>query len=242
MKDFSKTFSVYFFIPILSLLFSSCAASKTVTRSQPALPISSEPVMTESEISAALENINPEEMEDYARHKGVVFAKTDFQGLLKTSYVRLKIESLDVPAESFYLHIGGGTPESGLPWEVKRVEPGYFFIELPSGKYRISSVAIPYGSTLATEDMNVEFVVEADAITYAGTLQLIGTKERIKLGGLPVIKPGFEFEQKVLDEKAEGLAVFNERYPNAADDINVRLMESFSVAAPVESVVEAPQP
>jgi hypothetical protein len=212
-----------FLIIISCCILSSCAAHKKISASSQSPLV--EPVSAvESNVSISLENVNPDEMDGYAHKKGVVFAKTDFQGLLKTSYVRLLIESVEDTSQSFYLHVGGGAIEAGLPWEVKRVEPGYFFIELPAGEYKMSSVAIPYGSTLASEVMNIFFDVASDEITYIGTLRLVGTKEKIKLGGLPVIKPGFEFDVEIIDETQEGFNAFKERYPKVSGEIKVKIM------------------
>ena len=105
------------------------------------------------------------------------------------------------------------------------VKPGYFFVELPAGQYKISSIAIPVGSTIAQEESHIYFEVIADTITYVGTLKLVGTKEKIRLGGVPVIKPGFEYTAQVVDEQKEGLAVFQERYPGVPSQIQVKLME-----------------
>ena len=54
---------------------------------------------------------------------------------------------------------------------------------------------------------------------------MVGTKEKIKLGGLPVIKPGFEYTVEVLDEREEGAEAFRRNYPNFLHDISVKLMQ-----------------
>ncbi|MBI5150535.1 MAG: hypothetical protein HZA28_07185, partial [Candidatus Omnitrophica bacterium] len=128
---------------------------------------------------------------------------------------------------SFNLDIEGKTDEDSLIWGGKTVNPGYFFIELPAGSYRISSIAIPVGSTLAEEDINVHFEVIPGAIVYLGTLKVQGTKERIRLGGVPVIKPGFDYDVQVLDERAEGIFAFHQRYPGIPAVIEKRLMRIF---------------
>lgn len=171
-----------------------------------------------------LENIKGEELEGYAQKKGVIFAKTDFQGLLETHYVKFLFEDMDDPAHKFLLHIGEKSGQQTFPWDGKTVRPGYFFVELPAGRYRISSVTIPVGSTTATEEMNVALEVVPNAICYVGTLKMVGTKEKIKLGGVPVIKPGFEYTVEVLDERDEGIAAFRRNYPDFPHDVSVKLM------------------
>ncbi|MBI5416307.1 MAG: hypothetical protein HZA29_05780 [Candidatus Omnitrophica bacterium] len=181
-------------------------------------------ISKEEEIPPGLQNIENKALEGYVRRKGVVFAKTDFQGVLKTSYVRLHFEGQGKGTRSFDLDIEGKTDGNSLIWNGKTVKPGYFFIELPVGGYRISSIAIPVGSTLAEEAINVRFEVIPGAIVYLGTLKVQGTKERIKLGGVPVIKPGFDYDVQVLDERAEGILAFHQRYPGIPAVIETRLM------------------
>ena len=176
-------------------------------------------------LSAQLANMEEQEMEKFVSKKGVIFAKTDFQGVLNTSYVTLFIEDTEDPFHKFELHVGEKTPSATFPWEVKIVKPGYFFIELPAGQYKIFSISIPVGSTLATEESHIYFDVLPDIITYVGTLRIVGTKEKIKLGGVPVIKPGFDYSAQVVDEQREGLAIFKERYPGVPSQIQVKLME-----------------
>jgi len=185
------------------------------------LKVEMEPLDTSPE----LQNIKGEELEEYAQKKGVIFAKTDFQGLLETRYVKFLFEDQDDPGHKFQLHIGESSGQQTFPWDVKTVKPGYFFVELPVGRYKISSISIPVGSTTATEEMGVMLEVVPDTICYAGTLKMVGTKERIKLGGVPVIKPGFEYTVEVLDEREEGVAAFRQSYPNFPHDISIKLMQ-----------------
>ena len=156
--------------------------------------------------------------------KGLIFAKTDFQGLLRTGFVQLFFERQTDPKYKFQLHIGDKTTQTAFPWDVKTVRPGYFFIELPVGRYKITSVSIPVGSTVATEKVNIDLEVLDGGVTYAGTLRMIGTKDKIKLGGVPVIKPGFEYKAFVINEEEEGIRVFHQKYPQSKKPIHVRLM------------------
>ena len=172
-----------------------------------------------------LQNIKGEELEEYIQKKGVIFAKTDFSGLLATRYVKFLFTDKEDSKHKFQLHIGETSGQQTVPWEVKAVRPGYFFVELPTGKYTITSVTIPVGSTTATEDMDVDLEVLADTICYVGTLKMVGTKERIKLGGVPVIKPGFEYTVEVIDEREEGAAAFKQNYPNYPHGVSIKLMK-----------------
>ena len=175
--------------------------------------------------SPELENIKSEKLEKYVEKKGIIFAKTDFQGLLETRYVKFLFEDLEDPTHKFQLHIGENSDQQTFPWDVKTVKPGYFFVELPAGRYKISSVSIPVGSTVATEAINVTLEVIPNTICYVGTLKMIGTKEKIKLGGLPVIKPGFEYTVEVLDQREEGANAFRQNYPNFPNDVSINLMQ-----------------
>lgn len=164
------------------------------------------------------------ELETPIERHGIVFAKTRFEGVLKTIYVRLKIVDVKNPIRTYELHIGEKSASQPFSFNVRTVNPGYFYIELPVGLYRITSVSIPVGGTMATEAINLSFEVLPDQISYLGTLRLIGTKERIKLGGVPVIKPGFEYEVVVLNEFQEGLQSFKQRFPNVPGVITSQLM------------------
>ena len=157
--------------------------------------------------------------------RNLVFAKTNFEGILKTPYVKLRFEGEGKDTRHFYLHIEENPGERSLLWDDKTVKPGYFFIELPAGPYKISSIAIPVGSTLAEEGTRISFEVIPGSVCYIGTLYVVGTKEKIKLGGVPVIKPGFEYEAEVLDEREEGFFAFRSRYPNVPVDLCVQLMQ-----------------
>lgn len=143
---------------------------------------------------------------------------------MKTRYVKFLFEDQEDSAHKFQLHIGENSEQQTFPWNVKTVKPGYFFVELPAGKYKISSVSIPVGSTTATEEIDISLEVIPNTICYAGTLKMVGTKEKIKLGGLPIIKPGFEYTVEVLDEREEGAEAFRRNYPNFPNDITIKLM------------------
>lgn len=182
-------------------------------------------IAREREKSFHLQNIQDKDLKEYVQKKGVVFAKTDFQGVLKTTYVKLLFEGQgEHNKNKFYLHIEDNPGDRSFFGQWKTVKPGYFFIELPAGPYKISSVGIPVGSTLATESIDVSFDVLPTAVVYMGTLKMVGTKEKIKLGGVPVIRPGFEYEAVILDEREEGARVFHQRYPQVPAEILTNLM------------------
>jgi len=164
-------------------------------------------------------------VEEEGAKKGIVFGKTFFTGILKTNFVKLEFKNIADDTNKLELQIGEKSVFSNLQWQEKSVEPGYFFVELPEGEYNISTVSIPVGSTMAVEDMHVNFQVRGDEILYIGTLNMDGTKERIKLGGVPVIKPGFEYTIKILDESEEAKSVFKNKYPEVDKEISVHLMD-----------------
>jgi len=172
-----------------------------------------------------LQNIDEKQLDSYVQEKGVVIAKTDFKGALEQTYVKLFFQDIEKPSNKFELYIGENTDQQAFPWDAKTVKPGYFYVELPAGKYKISSISIPVGSTQATEKIDIDLEVLAEEVTYIGTLQVTGTKEKIKLGGLPVIKPGFEYIAVILNEEQEAITTFKQRYPNYPKKILSRLMK-----------------
>ncbi len=192
----------------------------------PETAIEMDPVEAPVEIEMPQEVVEPTGEPDIEPPElmGFVFAKTIFEGVLKTNYVRLKFVNADHPERTYELHIGEKEPQLPFAFNVKTVNPGYFYIELPAGKYQITSVSIPVGSATATEDINISFEVLPEQINYLGTLSLVGTKERIKLGGVPVIRPGFEYEAAVLNEFDEGVASFQQRFPNLQGTVSNQLM------------------
>ena len=209
---------------ILIFLISGCATAPVSHPHGPKVKLPGTVVFSEQETSGELQNVASKDMQEYVRHRGIVFAKTDFQGVLQATYVRLHIEGEGKHTNSFYLDIEGKPEENSLFGSSKTVKPVYFFIELPAGTYRISAIAIPVGSTLAEEDISISFEVLPNTIIYMGTLKVVGTGERVKLGGVPVIKPGFDYEVKILDERAEGIYAFHRRYPNIPVAIETQLM------------------
>ena len=214
---------------VVSLILSGCVTlqkaplpqdeSKKIVPEQPKVEFD------EAQVPQELQNIKGEELEEYAQKKGVIFAKTDFQGLLETRYVKFLFEDQDNSSHKFQLHIGENSGQQAFPWDVKTVKPGYFFVELPAGRYKIASVTIPVGSTTATENMDVNLEVLPNTICYVGTFKMVGTKEKIKLGGVPVIKPGFEYTVEVLDQREEGAEAFSRNYPNFPHGVSIKLME-----------------
>ncbi len=155
---------------------------------------------------------------------GMIFAKTDFQGIVKTSYVQLSIIDQADERKTYQLYIGDKARQKGLPWKVKTVKPGYFFIELPAGSYRIDSISIPVSTTVASEPMHITFDVQEDKIIYVGTLKIVGTKEKIRLGGMPLLKPGFEYTAELIDERREAFRELRQRFPDVRGNPQVRLM------------------
>lgn len=219
---------------IFVLFFPGCAATtlpKTISE-PPAVPVEesagespeAEVVLLDEGLLSPGDNV-VEEGEPMMVPFGTVFAKTVFEGVVKTSYVQLTIVDFTDPNKVFQLIIGDKARQKNLPWNIQTVKPGYFFITLPVGHYRINSITIPVGTTLATEPMDVSFDVELDKTIYLGTLKVIGEKERIKLGGVPIIKPGFEYTLQILDERTEAQKEFSRRFPEHGGRIDYQLME-----------------
>lgn len=135
--------------------------------------------------------------------KGLVLGKTDFRGLLKTTYVRLTIVPRGQPDLASFFYVGSRANQSLLPWgKGEVIEPGYFTLVLAPGSYIITAIAIPVGSAIAEEPLSLGFDVVAGVVAYVGTLEINGTKERVKFGGVPLVQPGFEYELNVSDDFA----------------------------------------
>ena len=180
-------------------------------------------------VQAPSQNVIPlQSAEKQEEPKGTIFAKTEFEGVVKRSFIRLTIIDQQDRKKVYQLYIGDKSRQLDFPWSTQTIQPGYFAIDLPPGSYVIGLLSIPVGSSLATEIMNITFDVKADETTYLGTLKVVGTKEKIKLGGIPVIKPGFDYVSKILNEYAEALEEFKQRFPQNNARLNVRLMRDLS--------------
>jgi hypothetical protein len=196
------------FIPIVLLIFflPACSSISLKGKSRHAVPVA---------VASKLQ-LPP---------KGTVFAKTVFEGVVKTSYVLLTIVDEKDSQKIYRLYIGDTGGMQTFPWEVQTVTPGYFFIELPPGRYRIQSISIPVGTTMATEPFDVTFFVKPQKPVYLGTLEVVGTKEKIRFSGIPFIKPGFEYRVSVRDERQDAFARFRQRSPQTKGDPEVHLMK-----------------
>ena len=203
-------------------LFTGGCTSIPVKSAQPEIPIVKD-VVEEPNVDIVEDEI----IEDEFVPVGSVFAKTQFDGVVKTSYVQLTILHAD-DEKDFRLVIGDKDRQRNLPWEIETVEPGYFFIALPVGEYRIKEIAIPVGTTTAVEPIDIAFSVTEDKMTYLGTLKVLGLKEKIKLGGVPVIKPGFEYEVEVVDERDEALQELRIRRPESVLSVEINVMKILS--------------
>lgn len=219
-----------FHLLVAASLIGCTAVQRTSTPEPPssASPLALEPTRSpaanEQATPPQLRNVAEENMAPSVKN-GVIFAKTDFQGVLEKTYVKLLFEDAVNADNKFHLYIGDKEGPQPFMWDVNPVKPGYFFIELPAGIYRISSISIPVGSTQATERMDITVQVLPEKVTYIGTLQMVGIKEKIRLGGVPVIRPGFEYAADILNEKEEALQTFQQRYPRYSQQIIIKLMD-----------------
>ncbi len=164
---------------------------------------------------------------------GIVFGKVNFTGVLNKSYALLSIKSLSDESTRFNLTLGDRKQDESLPWQITTTEAGYFFMELPEGAYQMTDISIPVSSTLAVEPINILFNARVDAALYIGDLMIEGTKEKINWGGIPVIKPGFEYEAKANQNTLKAFEVFRQTYPEFTGEPGT----DFMVITPVESEV-----
>jgi hypothetical protein len=79
---------------------------------------------------------------------------------------------------------------------------------------------------LATENADISFTVGKGTVIYLGTLRVIGTDQKIRFGGVPLLRPGFEYRVEILNEKDEALVKFKNKYPDLKREIQVNLMKA----------------
>jgi hypothetical protein len=207
-----RTFSLFL---LITLLLSGCASvpSKTLPPSKNAVE---QPAKRPPKAAPALA----------VASQGIIFGKADFRGLLKVEFVKLNIVDELHPEKTYELFFGDRTGEDLSP-----VEPHYFFLELPASKYRITSISIPVGTTLATEKTDIAFTVDRGTLLYLGTLRVTGTDQRIRFGAVPLIRPGFDYNVEILNEKDEAVREFRAHYPQIKRDIEIKLMQNLHIQA-----------
>jgi len=72
--------------------------------------------------------------------------------------------------------------------------------------------------------MDITFFVEENKNIYLGTLKVFGLSEKIKVGGVPVLQPGFDYRAEVLNEQEEALHEFQQRFPDADGEVTIQPM------------------
>lgn len=158
---------------------------------------------------------------------GFIAGKTDFRGLLKAPYVRFLIVNRDDPSKKIFFYIGSKGNQSVVPWgEETVVAPGYFILRLPPGAYKVTHIAIPVGSTIAEEGFGLNFDVVAGKAIYVGTLDVDGTQEKIKFGGVPLVRPGFAYRLEIRDEMVEAEGVLRTMLPPETAMVEKRLFRA----------------
>ena len=202
-----------FVFPLISiLLFSGCATTSSTQTTIDEVP-AVEQAVADKTIPVAEAQIQ-EQVEEVLEEQniiptGIVFAKVDLRGVVEKSYATFSIRNLDDPQYVFELTLGDREQNDGFPWVLQQTENGYFFIELPQGRYQITSVSIPVSSTLAVEPINIYFDVSLQQASYLGYLTIDGTKEKIHWGGIPVVKPGFEYTTMLAHKELEAYTLFH---------------------------------
>jgi len=161
---------------------------------------------------------------------GLVFGKTDFKGILKASFVRLTLVRKNDPGKEYFFYVGAKENQSVVPWgKGQLIEPGYFYLQLTPGDYEVTDIAIPVGSALAEERVSLSFTVTAHKINYLGTMDVTGTKERVHFGGVPIMKPGFEYDLRIADEFAPAKKELETRVPRHRSPVVKELFKVNSV-------------
>ena len=104
---------------------------------------------------------------------------------------------------------------------------------LKSSDSRILSIIVVYlvMPCAIIGSFEIDFTKEKETVIYLGTLMVTGTDQKIRFGGVPFLRPGFEYKVEILDEKDEAIGKFKARYPSFQRDIQVKLMEALRIHA-----------
>ena len=67
--------------------------------------------------------VSPEEVPVVPQ--GMIFAKTQFEGVVKKSYIRLTIVDQQDKSKVYHLYIGDKSRQLDFPWNTQTIQPGY---------------------------------------------------------------------------------------------------------------------
>lgn len=156
---------------------------------------------------------------------GTVFGNVTFSGILNKPYVTFSISRVTRPEYKFQLHIGNKKNKEDPTRTIYTDQNGYFFMTLPEGQYQITSISIPVSSTLAVEMIDIIFDVNLNEAAYIGHLSVEGTKEKIHWGGIPVVKPGFEYLTTLKKDEWEAYNFYKRIFPDSTLNPVTRMMK-----------------
>jgi hypothetical protein len=181
--------------------------------------------------TSQLNNLNQGYKIDSASGKSLVFGKIIYQSndffLKRTPYVKLHLK--DKLDKEYVFTVGYQQSIFAAPWNLKSFKSDYFFMELMPGDYKIFSISFPYGqdkSTIITEDISISFSVKQSSVIYLGILKFIIIGDKIKVGGLPLLKPGVNYKLEILNEQQEAVQELKLRYPLVDKEAETILMKA----------------
>lgn len=161
---------------------------------------------------------------DKTQNKSVVFGKADFQNLkdigTRITWAQIILEDVMDKRKRYQFFVGN----RGL-FAMQRLQPEYFFIELPAGEYKIVSIGTYCGIDIDQPVGNIFFSVEPGSVVYTGTLKLTNIKDKTRFGGLPLMKFGFTYTAEISDEREKAFKELQKKYPLIKEDIKVSLMK-----------------
>lgn len=103
----------------------------------------------------------------------------------------------------------------------EKVQDYYFFVNLPSGEYKVFGIYIigAGGYIQIPVNFDLSFLVEPNSIVYIGTLKLSA------LSRPNVFTGRIDYQRDILDEGKETSAELRKRYPQITDEVVGKLMK-----------------
>jgi hypothetical protein len=174
--------------------------------------------------TTALSNIPQEYAFNPKKNSSLILGKISFEHIEKGFGETILVMVDEAQEKTYPFRLSENTVTS--PDDPKKTKTEYyFFLEIPPGAYTVYSVEATHKSfeLLETHLLNANVTVPANTIMYIGTIQVKGLSRTMRMIG-PVT------EAEIIDEHADVLKVFKERYPQFKDrEVKIKVIDRYEL-------------